>query len=79
MESSHSNHVTELYLTSFHTVVDKQVALDIWQCSARVQSTTNKIREKSSYVLKHYREILTIEILWPGEVDDSVTNLSILA
>lgn len=79
MESSQSNHVTELYLTSFLSVVDKQVALDIWQCSARVQSATNKIREKSSYVLKRYREMLTIEILWSGEVDDSVTKLSILA
>lgn len=32
-----------------------------------------------SQIISHYREILTIEILWPGEVDDSVTNLSILA
>lgn len=29
--------------------------------------------------MKHYREIFTVEILWPGEVDDSVTDLSILA
>lgn len=39
VESSQSDHLTELYLTSFLTVVKQQAALDIRQCSARVQST----------------------------------------
>lgn len=55
VEYSQSDHLIELYLTSFLTAVEQQAALDIRQCSARVQTAKHRMCEQSCYVFKHYK------------------------